>query len=159
MEGFTLVQPPLQIFRAANQEVHRKRHLNFPPNLRRLVMLIPRRHDHQDIHIAVGVRCAVCMRAEQDDHFRLEPLGDLASKPANLGHGNTHSATAPRRRRGNHGCSAFFTHAIILPRSRPPPKADRAGALIPKVGLELTPLTGTDFDSGRSTRSVVSERR
>ena len=124
MEGFTLVQPPLQIFWGANQEVHRKRHLNLPPNLDRLIMLVPRGHDHQNIHVAVGMSCAISMRAEQDSIFSgWNRSATLTSEPANLGHGNIRSAIVSRRRRSSRGRSPFATHATILPRSRLPPKA------------------------------------
>jgi hypothetical protein len=84
--------------------------------------------NHQDIHVAVGVRCPVSMRAEQDDLFGLEPLGDSTSEPANFGHGNVRSAKVARRSRHNRGRSAFATHAVILPRSGARSKVGSASA-------------------------------
>lgn len=46
------------------------------------IALIPRGHHHQNIDIAVLVRCAVGVRAEENDLFRVKAVGDLADELA-----------------------------------------------------------------------------
>ena len=57
-------------------------------DLHRLVELISRRHDNQDVHVAVRVRGAVRVRAEQDDLVWPEPLRYVAGELADQVHGN-----------------------------------------------------------------------
>jgi hypothetical protein len=49
-------------------------------NLKRLIKLIAAWHDHEDIHITIGVRPAVGMGAEKNYLFRLEALGHVAGE-------------------------------------------------------------------------------
>ena len=51
-------------------------------NLRRLVELIAAAHNDQDVHVAVGMRRAVGMRAKQDDLVGLKLPGDLPRESA-----------------------------------------------------------------------------
>jgi hypothetical protein len=68
--------------RSANDKVQRERSLYRQPNLICLIQLVSARHDHQKIDIAVGMRLAVGVRAEQDDLVGLEPLGYFAREAA-----------------------------------------------------------------------------
>jgi len=61
------------------------------------IQLVPRLHYHQDVHIAVFVRRAVGMRAEQDDLLGLKSLGNLARETADHAHRDV-SATVPALR-------------------------------------------------------------
>ena len=65
-------------------------------NLERLIQLIPRRHDDQDVHVAVGVRLPVGMGAEQDDFMRMKSFGDLMRKTPNQPHRNLGATVPPR---------------------------------------------------------------
>src|SRR5207253_2443262 len=58
----------------------------------RLIELVSRGHDDEDIDIAVGVRCTVSVGAEQDDFVRPKALGDLSSEPADDAHRNFRAA-------------------------------------------------------------------
>ena len=53
----------------------------------------------KDIHVAVGVRPAVGVRAEEDDLLRLEPLGHFAGKAADDARGYVRTAIPPHRPR------------------------------------------------------------
>jgi hypothetical protein len=94
-----------------NDEVHRKVGWNREANLERLVELIARRHHHQNVDVAIGVRGAVGMGAEQDDFVRTKQLGNTTCE-------------APDNRRGD-ACAfipafglvrrwTFGRHAIIV---------------------------------------------
>ena len=86
MERLALFEPPCQVLRSADDQVHRERSRHLPANLHGLVVLVPSRHDDEDVHVAVGVRCAVGVGAEQDDLVGLESLGNLAREPPYRGH-------------------------------------------------------------------------
>ena len=73
-----LFQPPLHISRLENDQIHRELCGHLAADLERLIELVARRHDDQDIHVAVGVRRAVGERAEEDDPVRPEALRDGA---------------------------------------------------------------------------------
>src|SRR5262245_55656246 len=73
-------QSPLQCFGRANQEIHREGRLDRQANPYSLVDLIPRRHHYEDIDVAVGVRLAVGVGAEEDDLLGAESLGYVAGK-------------------------------------------------------------------------------
>jgi hypothetical protein len=49
-------------------------------NFGRLIELIPGRHHHQDIHVAVSMHPASGMRAEQNDFVRVELLSYIPRK-------------------------------------------------------------------------------
>jgi hypothetical protein len=51
-------------------QVQRKGELNRPVNLEGLIALVTGRQDDQDIHVAIGVRLVIPVRAEQDDVLR-----------------------------------------------------------------------------------------
>jgi hypothetical protein len=51
-------------------------------NLYRLIELVVRRHDDQDIHIAIRMRLAISVGTKQDDLLGLKPLGNLAGEVA-----------------------------------------------------------------------------
>lgn len=78
--------------RRTNNDVQREWHRDRHSDFERLIQLIAGRHDHQDIDVAVGVRRAVGMRAEEDDLLRMEPLGDLAGEASDDRFGNIRAA-------------------------------------------------------------------
>lgn len=63
----------------ADYEVQGKGALRPFQNPHRLADLIACRHDHKDVHVAVLVRLAVGIGAEQDNAVRMKLLGDLTS--------------------------------------------------------------------------------
>lgn len=76
-------EPRGEILRRANDEIQRKRRVQCVVDAARLIDLVPRWHDHHDIHIAVGMRPPVRVRPEQDDLLRIEPLRDLTREAPN----------------------------------------------------------------------------
>src|SRR5262249_30738245 len=77
-----------------------------------LIDLIPRRHYHQDIYVAIFVRRAVGVGAEQDDLLRMEVIGHLAGVAANDTHGYVCPAI-PARRSAFSRFARFGSHAKI----------------------------------------------
>lgn len=119
MEQIAIFQSPLDILRSSYDQVHRKGSFNSHANLKRLIRRIPTRHDHQNVHIAIGVRLAIGVGAEQDDLFGSEPLGHLVGKLPDDAQGNvctTKPAVVPL---GRVDCSSFracLDHHCILQR-------------------------------------------
>ncbi|MEX2316930.1 MAG: hypothetical protein WD669_07250 [Pirellulales bacterium] len=64
MKEFAFAEPPFDFAWFTNDQIHRKWRRDNRPNSKRLIDLIPTRHDHQDIYVAVRVRPAVGVRAE-----------------------------------------------------------------------------------------------
>lgn len=73
----TFLQAPGYVLGCANDEVEGKLRVNDPVDPYRLIDLIPRRHNDENVHVAVVVRRTISVRPEQDDLFRLETLGHL----------------------------------------------------------------------------------
>ena len=74
--------------RFVNDEVQWKPAMDCQPNLHRLIQFIAAGHDNEDIDIAIGVRFAVGVRAEEDDFLGLEFFRRFARETADdrLGH-------------------------------------------------------------------------
>ena len=70
MERIAFRKPPFQVLGRAHQEIHRERSLNCHADLDGLIMLIPHRHDNQDVHVTVFMRPAVSMGAEVNNLVR-----------------------------------------------------------------------------------------
>lgn len=115
VERFTFLKPPFQVLRRADEEVHREGSGKFPADLHGLIVLISRRHDDEQIHVAVLVRLAVGVRAEQDDLVRMEAFRDLTRVATDDRHRDVGRAVAT----DNLGLrfAGFLAHALILPRS------------------------------------------
>lgn len=130
VEGLPLGEPPRQALRGANNQVHGKWRVDSPPDTSGLVMLVARRHDDQNIDVAVRVRRALGMRAEKNDPVRLESLGDLPSEPADHAHRHI-GAPIHRSRRFCRALVFLVPHSHIvhcrpsrvpaMPPSKPPP--------------------------------------
>lgn len=88
MEQIALRETPFHRGRCTNEEIHRELPGHLASNLERQIDLIPGRHDDQEVNVAVGMRSAVGVRAEQDDLVWLEVLGDLACETSDDAHGN-----------------------------------------------------------------------
>ena len=88
MKRLALFQSPGEILWGSNEQIHCEGPRNFEANSHRLIVLIPARHHDEDIDIAVGVRRAVGVGAEQNDFVRLVSLGDFAGELANRAHGH-----------------------------------------------------------------------
>jgi len=81
-------------------------------NLERLVELVAGRHDDEDVHVAVFMRRAVSIGAEQDDLVGPEALGHLAREAADHVHRDIRPEIPARRFRGAFAC-AFGGHVCI----------------------------------------------
>ena len=57
--------------------MQRKQRLRREVNLRRLIQLIPSRHHHENVHVAVVVRLSISVRTKQDDLVRMKTFGNL----------------------------------------------------------------------------------
>ena len=114
MKRIPLRQPPFHLPRCADKQIQRKRRRDLPAYPHGLAVLVPRRHDDQDVHIAVGVRRAVGVGAEQNDLVGVEALDDLAREAADQAHGDV-GPTIPARGRSRRRGAAFGGHALIVP--------------------------------------------
>jgi hypothetical protein len=84
----TPAQPVRKSFGGADEKIQGKATLvNRLIDANGLLNLIARRHDHQQINVAIGRRIAVGVRAEKDDFVRMELPGDLPREPTDRGHG------------------------------------------------------------------------
>jgi hypothetical protein len=131
-KALALCQPPLQVSRLEDVQIQRELRRHLAPNLKRLIEFVPARHDDQDIHIAIGVRRAVGVGAEQDDLVRLKALRHLAGEAANHTCGDIGSVIPPR---GQRVCraSVLVRHEGILPTPEfKPPDHGRTGAAAPR---------------------------
>ena len=88
VERFAFLKPPAQVFWGPDDQIHGKGRRQLPRYFYSLIQLIACRHDDQQVHIAIGVRCSIRLGAEQDDLVRLKALGDLAGIAADDTHGN-----------------------------------------------------------------------
>ena len=88
----TLCQSSAKIPRCTHENVEWKWRVAGPFDFNRLIKLVTRRHDDEDIDVAVLVRGAVGVRAEQDDLLRIEALGHLARELADLAHRDIRTA-------------------------------------------------------------------
>lgn len=121
--------------RRANDEVQRKSSFDRQADFERLVELVAAGHDDEQIDVAVLVRPAVGVRAEEDDLLRLEFLGHLARK-ASDGRLRHVRAAIPTRRQGlrfrmrlriGTGLGAHHSNSITKPRAvQPAPLRDAA---------------------------------
>jgi hypothetical protein len=94
-----------------NDQVHRKVRWNREANLERLVELIARRHHHQDVDVAIGVRGAVGMGAEQNDLVRTKLVCNSTGEAPDDRRGHV-SAVIPAF---GLGCRwTFARHALIV---------------------------------------------
>ena len=66
--------------RRADEQMHREGGQQCEVNLRRLIQLVPRWHHHENVHIAIGVRLAIGVRAKQNDLVRLKLFSHLPRK-------------------------------------------------------------------------------
>src|SRR5262249_17991075 len=111
---FALVEPLLPSFRRTDKEVQGKWRIASQLDPNGLIKLVAGGHDHEDIHVAVGVRPAVGLRAEEDDLVGPELLGHLTGEAADDAHGDARAAVPAGRlllrRRG-----ALLRHDNILP--------------------------------------------
>ena len=101
--------------RSADDQVHGKWSTQREPNLIRFAPLTPRRHDDEEIHIAVHFGSAVSERAEQDDLVGVKSPGNRASVTPDHAHGNVGRAVIPDRRKRKLA-SRCFGHDAILAR-------------------------------------------
>ena len=74
-----------QSFWRADEEIQRKLTIEFHANSRRLRNLVARRHDDEQIDIAVPIGSAFSIRAKQDHPLRLKALDDLADRAFQFG--------------------------------------------------------------------------
>ena len=88
MKRLALFQSPGEIVWGSHEQIHCEGPRNLEANPHRLIVLIPAWHHDEDIDIAVGVRRAVGVGAEQNDFVRLVSLGDFAGELANRAHGH-----------------------------------------------------------------------
>jgi hypothetical protein len=77
-------------------DVERERPLEREIDADGLVNGIARRHDNHQIDVALLVRLAVSIRAEQDDFVRPESFGNLAGKPPDRREGDVRRRIAVR---------------------------------------------------------------
>jgi hypothetical protein len=77
------------------------------------VEFVSRRHHNQDIHIAIVVRLAVCVRPEEDDFFGPITLGDSLRELANQPARNVGAAIPARQARRRSGWFGRL-HARII---------------------------------------------
>ena len=82
MERLPFAQAPFQIRRRAHDQVHRERRRHRQSNADRLIMLVARRHNNQDIDIAIRVRRAISIRTKQNDLVRSKLRSDPAREAA-----------------------------------------------------------------------------
>ena len=109
MERISLTQPPRQVVRRADDKIKRERRIEGVVDAARLIDLVAGRHDDEDVHVAVGVRRAISIGAEEDDLVGLESLGDLAGEAADDVHRNVRPAKPGRR-----WSVALTGHSVIL---------------------------------------------
>lgn len=79
----------------ADDEVEGKGAVGLLQNPDRLVDLVACRHHHKEVHVAVLVRLAVRVRAEQDYAVRMKLLGDLTGVFPDHGAGNQFAVFPP----------------------------------------------------------------
>lgn len=113
MKQVAFRETPFHTGWSADEEIHRKPRRHCAANFEPLIDLVPCGHDDQDIDVAVGVRRAVSVRAEQDDFVGLEALGNLAREAADHAHGNVGPAIPAGGSSIGIGL-AFALHPIIL---------------------------------------------
>src|SRR5262249_33743357 len=106
------------------------------------VELVARRHDDEEVHVAVLTGRPVGIGPEQDDLVGVELLGDGARVPADHAHRNIGAAIVAlcgeRKRRMSGGC-----HAAILPGRQPAsPGGGSADAAEPSSFVSPTPPAG-----------------
>jgi hypothetical protein len=75
-------QALFHLVRGADVDIERERTFESQFDADGLVNGIPRRHDDQQIDVALLVRLAVGVRAEEDDLDRVKPFGNLTSETA-----------------------------------------------------------------------------
>jgi hypothetical protein len=78
-----------------------------------LVDLVTGRHDDENIHIAIGVRDAIGMGAEQDDLVGMKLFRHLPGKTANDAQGHVSPAIPARRRRCPRGALGSSHKGIV----------------------------------------------
>jgi hypothetical protein len=74
----------------------------------RLIELIPARHDDQDVHVAIRVRCSVRVRAEEDDRVRVKAFRNPARELSDHTHRDAR-ASIPMN-----SSAVLDTHTAIL---------------------------------------------
>jgi hypothetical protein len=97
----------------SNEQVHREWGGNFPAYFDCLTVPVPRRHDHENIHVAVLVGCAVGVRAEQYDLVGLESLRHRAREAPDDPHRHIGAPINPIYSRWGR-LGVFICHVIIL---------------------------------------------
>jgi hypothetical protein len=114
VEQVALREAPFHRRWGTDEEIHRELSGYQASNLHRLIQLIPRRHNDQDVDVAVRVGRAISVRAKQDDLLRLKPLGNLASKTTDHAHGDIRPSIPAGRPTLGHRPGIGF-HALIVP--------------------------------------------
>ena len=99
--------------RGADDQVHGKGSAQCQPNLVCFAPLAPRRHDDEEIHVAIDLGFAIREGAEQDDLVGMKLPGDGAGVTPDYAHRNVRRPVMP-----NGGKRKFilrsFGHDIIL---------------------------------------------
>src|SRR5262249_11943024 len=120
----SLGQAPSEILRGSNEEVEWEIIINALANLHCLVKFVARRHDDEYVHIAIGVRLAVGVRAKEDDLVGMKGVPNFASEAANQTHGNIGTAI-PARQCDGHRVAVNCLHVVII--LAKPPLPQRTG--------------------------------
>jgi hypothetical protein len=85
-EGVALGQPAAQPSGRSHNQVEGENGIECQGHACRLVKFIPGLHHDQEVHIAVRVRCAMGVRAEQNDLIWVVALDYLPREAANSRH-------------------------------------------------------------------------
>lgn len=149
------LQTPLQLRRGPHDEVQREWGVDGNLDARCHAELAARRHDNEDVHVAVLVRGSVGVGAEEEDLVGPELLRYLAREAADERHRDV-LAAIPAGFGGFGAGGWFLRHAAILPgkdltppevASRPPGTAADAEQVagvgaVDALGPEVTAVTG-----------------
>src|SRR5207249_1061072 len=97
-------------------QVQRKGRLDRSVNLEGLVKLVAGRHHDENVHVAIGVRSAVCIGSKKNNLVRLKFVSHPSGEAADEGHGDVR-ATIPRLGSRFLGDKRVLRHASILTNS------------------------------------------
>lgn len=113
-EPIPFLQAALDLVRGPHDQVEREGPLQRQTDANGLTDYVAGRHDDEQIHVALGVRRAIGIRAEKDDLLRLKPLGDLERKTTYGRQGNVRRGVAITLDGGSRW--SLRGHTSILPR-------------------------------------------
>src|SRR5262245_9553277 len=137
----SLSQSPGEILRCSHKQFQGKAVVHGQANPYGLVDFVPRRHDDQDIHVAIGVRFTVGIGSEKDDFVGLKSFSDTARELADHSHGNIRPAIPACWRLGRFIPSV--SHEAVLPdESR---QAEQPGILQIPCSPHRCKLTGLHY--------------